>query len=74
MIIGLSVSLGPIFRVVQALLYLFWMKEPAMPTFTLMFLGTVVSLGFAFVWMFWEIENQARVQRRTAKRSKDGSL
>ena len=26
------------------------------PALTLLFLGVVVALGAAFVWMFWEIE------------------
>ena len=26
------------------------------PELTLLFLGVVVGLGSAFVWMFWEIE------------------
>jgi hypothetical protein len=26
------------------------------PALTLVFLGVVVSLGTAFVWVFWEIE------------------
>jgi hypothetical protein len=26
------------------------------PALTLMFLGVVVGLGSAFVWVFWEIE------------------
>jgi hypothetical protein len=28
------------------------------PELTLLFLGVVVGLGSAFVWMFWEIEQQ----------------
>jgi hypothetical protein len=29
------------------------------PQMTLMFLGTVVCLGAAFVWMFWELQKLA---------------
>ena len=29
------------------------------PALTLVFLGVVVSLGTAVVWMFWEIEQAA---------------
>lgn len=32
------------------------------PALTLLFLGVVVGLGAAFVWMFWEIE-QVRLRR-----------
>jgi len=32
------------------------------PALTLLFLGVVVGLGVAFVWMFWEIE-QMKPQR-----------
>lgn len=34
----------------------------AAPALTLLFLGVVVSLGAAFVWMFWEFEQMK--QRR----------
>jgi hypothetical protein len=30
------------------------------PGLTLLFLGVVVGLGAAFVWMFWEIEQAAK--------------
>ena len=30
------------------------------PALTLLFLGVVVGLGIAFVWMFWEIEHRSR--------------
>jgi hypothetical protein len=33
------------------------------PALTLMFLLVVASLGTAFVWMFWEVEN-AKSRRR----------
>ncbi len=45
-------------------------KSEAMPTMltapamTLVFLGVVVSLGAAFVWAFWEIEQVSKAQRR----------
>ncbi|WP_213738616.1 hypothetical protein [Bradyrhizobium sp. dw_411] len=32
------------------------------PGLTLLFLGVVVSLGAAFVWMFWEIEQASKPQ------------
>jgi len=38
----------------------------AAPAFTLLFLGVVVGLGAAFVWMFWEFE-QFRLRRRRAR-------
>ncbi len=30
------------------------------PGLTLLFLGVVVGLGAAFVWMFWEIEQASK--------------
>ena len=30
------------------------------PTLTLVFLGVVVGLGTAFVWLFWEIEQVSK--------------
>jgi hypothetical protein len=33
------------------------------PGLTLLFLGVVVSLGTAFVWMLWEIEQMSKPQR-----------
>ncbi|QWG21038.1 hypothetical protein KMZ68_17155 [Bradyrhizobium sediminis] len=37
------------------------------PALTLLFLGVVVALGAAFVWMFWEIEQvKARHDRFAA--------
>ena len=36
------------------------------PALTLLFLGVVVSLGAAFMWMFWEIE-QGKQRRQRAR-------
>jgi hypothetical protein len=33
------------------------------PGLTLLFLGVVVGLGVAFVWMFWEVEQNAKPHR-----------
>jgi hypothetical protein len=33
------------------------------PQMTLMFLGTVVCLGAALVWMFWELRKPAQLPR-----------
>jgi hypothetical protein len=33
------------------------------PGLTLVFLGVVVGLGIAFVWMLWEIERMSKLQR-----------
>jgi hypothetical protein len=33
------------------------------PGLTLLFLGVVVGLGAAVVWMFWEIEQSSRPHR-----------
>jgi predicted negative regulator of RcsB-dependent stress response len=33
------------------------------PGLTLLFLGVVVGLGTAFVWMFWEVEQRSKSQR-----------
>ena len=33
------------------------------PGLTLVFLGVVVGLGIAFVWMLWEIEQISKPQR-----------
>lgn len=35
------------------------------PALTLVFLGVVVGLGTAFVWMFWEMEQSTSKPRRT---------
>jgi hypothetical protein len=32
------------------------------PGLTLLFLGVVVGLGTAFVWIFWEIEQMSKPQ------------
>ena len=34
------------------------------PQMTLMFLGMVVCLGAALVWMFWELQKPAQPPRR----------
>jgi hypothetical protein len=34
------------------------------PQMTLMFLGTVVGLGAALVWMFWELQKPSQLPRR----------
>jgi hypothetical protein len=34
------------------------------PALTFVFLCIVVSLGAAFVWMFWEIEQASKRRRR----------
>ena len=34
------------------------------PVLTLLFLGVVVGLGVAFVWMLWEIEQVSKSQRK----------
>ncbi len=34
------------------------------PVFTLLLLGVVVSLGAAFVWMFWEFEQMTQRRQR----------
>jgi hypothetical protein len=36
------------------------------PALTLLFLGVVVALSAAFVWMFWEFE-QAKARRNRAR-------
>ena len=36
------------------------------PAFTLLFLGVVVGLGAAFVWMFWEFE-QIKLRRHRGR-------
>ena len=33
------------------------------PGLTLLFLGVVVGLGTAFVWMFWEVEQMSKSRR-----------
>ena len=33
------------------------------PALTLLFLGVVVGLGIAVVWMFWEIEQRSKPHR-----------
>ena len=35
------------------------------PGLTLLFLGVVVGLGTAFVWMLWEMEQNAKPQRNS---------
>ena len=38
------------------------------PALTLLFLGVVVGLGTAFVWMFWEIEQKTSKPYRKSNR------
>ena len=38
------------------------------PVLTLVFLGVIVGLGTAFVWMFWEIERLTSKLRRGGRR------
>jgi hypothetical protein len=38
------------------------------PALTLLFLGVVVGLGTAFVWMFWEMEQSTSKPRRNGDR------
>ena len=38
------------------------------PDLTLLFLGVVVGLGTAFVWMFWEVEQMMSKPRRNSDR------
>jgi hypothetical protein len=33
------------------------------PELTLVFLGVVVGLGAAFIWMFWEVEQVSKPRR-----------
>lgn len=33
------------------------------PSLTFVFLGVVIGLGTAFVWMLWEIEQSSRPRR-----------
>jgi hypothetical protein len=35
------------------------------PALTLVFLGVVVGLGVAFVWMLWEIERTSKPRRNS---------
>jgi predicted negative regulator of RcsB-dependent stress response len=35
------------------------------PDLTPLFLGVVVSLGIAFVWMLWEIEQTSKPRRNS---------
>jgi predicted negative regulator of RcsB-dependent stress response len=35
------------------------------PALTLLFLGVVVGLGIAFVWMLWEIEQRSKPRRHS---------
>ena len=37
------------------------------PALTLLFLGVVVSLGVAFVWMLWEIEQFSKSHRNSGR-------
>ncbi len=43
------------------------MTMMTIPQMTLMFLGTVVSLGAALVWMFWELQKPAQLPRRNGR-------
>lgn len=38
------------------------------PALTVVFMGVIVSLGTAFVWMFWEIERLTSKLRRGDRR------
>ena len=46
------------------------LKMLTAPALTLVFMGVVASLGSAFVWMFWEIEQSASKSRRNRDRRK----
>ena len=35
------------------------------PALTFVFLGVIVGLGTAFVWMFWEIEQVSKPHRNS---------
>jgi predicted negative regulator of RcsB-dependent stress response len=35
------------------------------PALTLLFLGVVVGLGIAFVWMLWEVEQLSKSRRNS---------
>jgi predicted negative regulator of RcsB-dependent stress response len=35
------------------------------PGLTLLFLGVVVGLGIAFVWMLWEVEQVSKPRRNS---------
>ena len=35
------------------------------PALTLLFLGVVLGLGVAFIWMFWEIQQVSKPQRNS---------
>jgi hypothetical protein len=37
------------------------------PALTLLFLGVVVSLGVAFVWVLWEIEQFSKSHRNSGR-------
>jgi hypothetical protein len=41
------------------------MMTMTVPQMTSMFLATVVCLGAALVWMFWELQRPARFRRRS---------
>lgn len=40
------------------------------PELTLLFLGVVIGLGAALVWLFWEIEQQATSKARKGDRAR----
>jgi predicted negative regulator of RcsB-dependent stress response len=42
------------------------LAELTAPELTLLFLGVVIGLGAAFVWLFWEIE-QAKARRSNGR-------
>ncbi|WP_315705488.1 MULTISPECIES: hypothetical protein [unclassified Bradyrhizobium] len=37
------------------------------PELTLLFLGIVVSLGAALVWMMWEVEQSTKARRSSSR-------
>lgn len=39
------------------------------PDLTLLFLGVVVGLGTAFVWMLWEMEQMSKQQVSKSRRN-----
>ena len=41
------------------------------PDLTFVFLGVVVSLGTAFVWMLWELEKMSKQQASKPRRKLD---
>jgi uncharacterized membrane protein YagU involved in acid resistance len=51
----------------EACIVLWMLSMLTTPALTFLFLGVIVGLGSAFVWMLWEIERPSRSHRSSGR-------